>query len=184
MLHIYLKASRNNNTIYSSNYSLKMSSETLNCWTQLFLRYFDPSFNLRHFQRLHSCVWWKTGLSFQHGPNTKVHWVEIWRWRRPKFLALIPQKIVFAPSFGFLDVWEAAPSFWKLKSSYHARKGPISSIYTFVLTLAPCLTKIRGYFQVLDTEVQTMTYTGCDKQLQVFRNVLGVLGKHYVVLWI
>ena len=44
--------------------------------------------------------------------------------------------------------------------SYHARQGKISSMYTFVLTLVPCFTKIRGDFQVFDTAAQTMTYAG------------------------
>ena len=63
---------------------------------------FDPIFNQRHFQRIHSCVWWATGLSFQRRPNTEVHWVEIRRWRRPQFLAPKPRKIVSAPSLGFV----------------------------------------------------------------------------------
>ena len=57
---------------FSSNYLLNSSSETVNCCTQL-LRYFGLSFNQTHFQRLHSCVWWATVLSFQHEPNTEVH---------------------------------------------------------------------------------------------------------------
>ena len=87
---------------FSSNYSLNSSSETLNCCTQLLLRYFGTHFNQRHFQRLHSCVWWATGLSFQHGPTTEVHWVEIGRRRRPQFLDKKPQEIVFAPSLAFV----------------------------------------------------------------------------------
>ena len=82
----YFKASQNNNTIYffnmppfSGNYSF--DSETLNCCTQLLLQYFGPSINQRHFQILHSCVWWATGFSFQNEPNTEV---EIKLWKRPQ----------------------------------------------------------------------------------------------------
>ena len=87
---------------FSSNYLLNFSSETLNCCTQLLLWYFGPSFNQRDFQRLHSCVWWVTGLSSKHGPDTEVHWVEIRRWRRPQLLAPKLQEIVFASSLGFI----------------------------------------------------------------------------------
>ena len=86
---------------FRSNYSLNLSSETLNCCTQL-LWYFGPIVNQRHFQRIHSCVWWATGLSFQHEPNTEVHWVEIGRWRRSQFLAPKLQEIVSAPTLGFV----------------------------------------------------------------------------------
>ena len=55
-------------------------------------------------QRLHSCVWWATCFSFQHGPNTEVHWVKIGQWRRPQFLAPKPRKIVSAPILGFVEV--------------------------------------------------------------------------------
>ena len=87
---------------FSTNYSLKSSSETLNCWTQLLLRYFGPSFNQMHFQRFHSCVWWETDPSFQHGLNVEAHWVEIGIWRRPQFLAPKPRIIFSTPSLGFV----------------------------------------------------------------------------------
>ena len=80
---------------------MNLSSEALNRCTQLLLRYFCPCFNQIHFQRFHSCVWWATDLSFQHGPNTEVHWVEIGWWRRPHFLAPKLQEIFSAPSLGF-----------------------------------------------------------------------------------
>jgi len=113
MLHILFQSLTNlhnllfNMPSFSSNYPYNSSSETLNCCRQLPLRYFDPSFKQRHFQRLYSCVWWATGLSSKHGPNTEVYWVEIGWWSRPQFFAAKPQEIVSAPpSMGWENVWE------------------------------------------------------------------------------
>ena len=71
-----------------------------------------------------------------------------------------------------VGVWERAPSCWMakssfLKSSFISRKtgAKISSMYTFVLTLAPFFTKIRGDFQVFDTASQTITDAGGDTRL-------------------
>ena len=152
---------------FSSNYSLNSSSETINCCTQLLLRYFGPRFNQRHFQRLHSRVWWATGISFQHGPNTEVHWVVIGRWRRPQFLAPKQQEIVLHQAWVSLEAWEGVPSCWMVKSSFLkcssiSRKAGAkrSSMYTFMLTLTPCFTKVRVYFRVLDAAAQTIKDTG------------------------
>ena len=52
-----------------------------------------------------------------------------------------------------MEVWEGAPSCWKVKSSFlmcsfilRKAGAQMSSIYTFVLTLAPCFTKKQRRF--------------------------------------
>ena len=131
------------------------------------IQYFGQSFNQAHFQRLSSCVRWATDLSFKHGPNTEVHWVEIRRWRRPQFLAPKPKDFLYT-KLGFywrcerynhpvdngeIFIFEV---FFVISSKAGAK---ISLMCTFVLTLSLSFTKIRD-LQLFDTAAQTMTDTG------------------------
>ena len=84
-----------------------------------------------------------------------------------KFLLQNRGKLSLLQAWVLLEVWEGAPSCWKekrsfLKCSFISRKAgaKMSSMYTFVLTLAPSFTKIRRDFQVFDTAAQTMTDAG------------------------
>ena len=86
---------------FSSNYSIgKLSTAAL------LLRYFDPSFNQRHFQRL---VWW--GLSFP--PHTKF--IKLRSNKEIIIPRTKPREIVSATSFGF--VWVVRGSTVLLKKS-------------------------------------------------------------------
>ena len=90
---------------------------------------------------------------------------------------------------GFYWRCKRVPYCWMVKFSFSksfiSRKaGPkILSMYTFVLTLAPCFTKIRRHFPVFDTAAQTMTDAGFKRLTCLQERPLNV-GQHYVVLWI
>ena len=118
---------------------------------------------------------WGTGLSLQHGPYTKVHWIEIRWWGRPQFLAPKLGKIVLIPFLSLLGcVCEGVPSCWKVNSQFlkcffiSPRAGvKILLMYTFVFTFTLSFTKIRGNFHVLDTAAHTMMDAGFWQQLTV-----------------
>ena len=73
-----------------------------------------------------------------------------------------------------LEVWEGAPFCWMVKSSFLKcsfisckAEVKISAMYTFVLTLAPCFTKIREDFQIFHTASKPwqLLASGGDKRL-------------------
>ena len=88
--------------------------------------------------------------------------------KEQQFLAPKPRIIIYYyQAWVLLEVLDGAPSCWNekspfLKCSFVSCKAgaKMSLMYTFVLTLASCFTKIRGYFQVFETEAQTMTDAG------------------------
>ena len=74
------------------------------------------------------------------------------------------QEIVFESSLGFFGGVRGSTILLKgeiftFEVSIDITQGgtKLSLMYKFVLTLAPCFTKIRGGFQVFDIAAQTMT---------------------------
>ena len=175
----------------SRNFSHNSSSETVNCCTQL-LRYFSPIFNRRHFQRLHSCVWWATGLSFKHGPPLKS--IGLRSGDEGGHTALLRWKLCLHQDWILLDMWEGALSCRMVKSSFLkfsfiSKQGRGQHIYDVHIcfdfaTLFHKNQRIFPSFWPCGPNHDRCGLLAAINCYHVFRNVFWVLGQRSVVLWI
>ena len=172
----YFNTSQKNNTVYfsichpsalitQSIRPLKLSTSPRN-----FL-YFGPSFNQWHFQDYTVVV-----SDSPQFPTWTKRWSPLgWDSAMKEFLAQKPWIIVNIPSLGFVGGLRGSTvlfvsEIFVFKVLFHITHiyiSKMSSMYTFVLTLAPCFTKFRGDHQVFDTAVQPwqMPASGSDKRL-------------------
>ena len=99
--------------------------------------------------------------------NRKVHWIQVWWWGRLNFFAPEMRKMILATFLSFVGrVWWRTVLFECERLMLEvflasAREGvKIVSMYELVLTIAPCGTKMRGDFHVLETAAHTKTEDG------------------------
>ena len=103
-------------TSFSSSYSLNSSSEILNCWLQLLLRY--SSLNERHFQRLRSLFGEQQASVSNMYQTLKSIGLKSDDEGSHNFLFENREKLSLHQAWVLLEVLEGTPYCWKVKSSF------------------------------------------------------------------
>ena len=133
---------------FCSNYLCNVSSETLNYCTQLLLRYFSQALTKDTFKDS-TCGERQVSVS---NMDQTLKSIELRSGDEGGHNSMLQnrRKLSLHQPWVLLEVWEGAPACWMMTSSFLKwffipRKAgvKISSMYTFVLTLVPCFTKIE-----------------------------------------